>query len=243
MIEAEGEVGYPQNRFKPPSNFLLTIPVRHFCCGSYFFIIIFIVLRVAWLCGHSKTVRIALCIVFCFVQASTVTTSLQQLLTLLSVWLNVLFCVSHFRSYYSLYLSYKRSWGRGWVPVKPVKAPQYFYTDRSKAVLLLWFLTVTCSCCPYLYFGSAIMLVTYFVNLGSWMTTYLGKSCSFGLPRVPFVNCRQFMYLVISLLVLRAGCGIWLYQFLIIAYLFTLTEYSSNFDWILIQPWLNSHLH
>ena len=40
----------------------------------------------------------------------------------------------------------------------------YFYTDRSNAVLLLWFLTVTCSCCPYLYFGSAIMLVTYFVN-------------------------------------------------------------------------------
>ena len=40
------------------------------------------------------------------------------------------------------------------------------------------------------------------------MTTYLGKSCSFGLPRVAFVNCRQFMYLAISLLVLRAGCGI-----------------------------------
>ena len=31
------------------------------------------------------------------------------------------------------------------------------------------------------------------------MTAYLGKSCSFGLPRVPFVNCRQFTYLVISL--------------------------------------------
>ena len=31
------------------------------------------------------------------------------------------------------------------------------------------------------------------------MTTYLGKSCSIGLPRVPFVNCGQFMYLVISL--------------------------------------------
>ena len=28
------------------------------------------------------------------------------------------------------------------------------------------------------------------------MTTYLGKSCSFGLLRVPFVNCRQFMNLV-----------------------------------------------
>ena len=53
------------------------------------------------------------------------------------------------------------------------------------------------------------------------MTTCLGKSCSFGLPRVPFVNCCRFMYLVISLLVLRAGCGIWLYQFLIIACRFT----------------------
>ena len=30
------------------------------------------------------------------------------------------------------------------------------------------------------------------------MTTCLGKSCSFGLPRVPFLNCCQFMYLVIS---------------------------------------------
>ena len=54
------------------------------------------------------------------------------------------------------------------------------------------------------------------------MTTDWGKSYSFGLPRVPFVNCRQFMYLVISLLVLRAGCGILLYQVLIIAYRFTL---------------------
>ena len=54
------------------------------------------------------------------------------------------------------------------------------------------------------------------------MTTYLGKSCSFGLPRVPFVNCRQFMYLVISLLVLRAGCGI-------IAYLFTFSGILLRF--------------
>ena len=68
------------------------------------------------------------------------------------------------------------------------------------------------------------------------MTTYLGKSCSFCLPRVPFVNCRQFMYLVISLLVLRAGYGIWLYQFLIIAYLFTLRIkfYSQNTN--LLRP-------
>ena len=59
------------------------------------------------------------------------------------------------------------------------------------------------------------------------MTTYLGKSCSFGLPRVPFVNCHQFMYLVISLLVLRAGRGI--NEFLIIAYLFTLKS-MDEFD-------------
>ena len=64
------------------------------------------------------------------------------------------------------------------------------------------------------------------------MTTYLGKSCSFCLPRVPFVNCRQFMYLVISLLVLRAGYGIWLYQFLIIAYLFTLVYRAGCGIWL-----------
>ena len=40
-----------------------------------------------WPPGDYKAVRIALFIVFCFVQASTVTTSLQQLLTLLSVML------------------------------------------------------------------------------------------------------------------------------------------------------------
>ena len=38
------------------------------------------------------------------------------------------------------------------------------------------------------------------------MTNCLGKSSLFSLPRVPFVKCSQFMYLVISLLVLRAGC-------------------------------------
>ena len=39
------------------------------------------------------------------------------------------------------------------------------------------------------------------------MTTCLGKSCSFCLPRVPFVNCRQFMCLVVSLLVWREDVG------------------------------------
>ena len=58
------------------------------------------------------------------------------------------------------------------------------------------------------------------------MTTCLGKSCSFGLLRVPSVNCCQFMYLVLSLLVLKAGCRIWLYRFLIIVYLFTFNYFD-----------------
>ena len=51
------------------------------------------------------------------------------------------------------------------------------------SISVLTVLTVSCSCC-------------------------LGKSFSFGLPRVPFVNYCLFMYLVISLWVLRAGYGI-----------------------------------
>ena len=58
------------------------------------------------------------------------------------------------------------------------------------------------------------------------MATCLEKSCSFGLPRVHFVNCCQFMYLVISLLVLRAGRGIT--DVLIIAYLFTMGYIQKN---------------
>ena len=94
------------------------------------------------------------------------------------------------------------------------------------------FRIVACSCCPYLYFGSAIMLVTCFWwILGSWVTICLGKSCSFGLPRVPFVNCCRFVCLVVSLLVLRAGCWVWLCRFLTIAYLFTLIRLGGCPGW------------
>ena len=60
------------------------------------------------------------------------------------------------------------------------------------------------------------------------MTTCLGKRCSFGLPSVPFVNCCQFMYLVISRLVLRAGYGTWLCQFLSIAYMFASLTFRAT---------------
>ena len=59
-------------------------------------------------------------------------------------------------------------------------------------------------CCDSLLFFLSVFILWFIY----YVTTYLGKSCSFCLPRVPFVNCRQFMYLVISLSVLRAGCGI-----------------------------------
>ena len=70
------------------------------------------------------------------------------------------------------------------------------------------------------------------------MTTCLGKNCWFHLPQVPFVNCYQFMYLVLSLLVLRAGYGIWLYQFLVIAYQFLIIAYLST-SWKIIIPKLS----
>ena len=39
------------------------------------------------------------------------------------------------------------------------------HTHTHRAVLLLWFLTVIGSCCPYLYFGSPIILVPYFSSV------------------------------------------------------------------------------
>ena len=77
-------------------------------------------------------------------------------------------------------------------------------TRLKKSSLMVTMLPLIISCC---YRDIAI---------------YFAQACSFGLPWVPFINCCQFMHLVISFLVLRAGCGIWLYQFLIIAYLCTL---------------------
>ena len=40
MIEAEGEVGYPENRFKTPSILILTVPRRYFCCGSLLLLVL-----------------------------------------------------------------------------------------------------------------------------------------------------------------------------------------------------------
>ena len=66
------------------------------------------------------------------------------------------------------------------------------------------------------------------------MTTYLGKSCSFCLPRVPFVNCRQFMYLVISLF----GFEGWIWDLIV-----SVPDHCLSFYFPLafIAGWLQGH--
>ena len=49
-------------------------------------------------------------------------------------------------------------------PLNRFKPPSILILTVPRRYFRLWFLIVTCSCCPYLYYGSAIMLVTYFVN-------------------------------------------------------------------------------
>ena len=88
------------------------------------------------------------------------------------------------------------------------------------------------------------MWVTY---LGSWMTTCLGKSCSFSLPWVPFINCCQFMCLVISLLVLRAGSDCISSWSLLIFLLFILQtrmrSHPLGLDvWFLVGPFVYIHI-
>ena len=59
------------------------------------------------------------------------------------------------------------------------------------------------------------------------MTNYLGKSCSFCLPRVTFVSCRRFVCLVISLFGFEGRTWDLIVSVPIIAYLFTLPGYPQ----------------
>ena len=59
------------------------------------------------------------------------------------------------------------------------------------------------------------------------MTTYLEKSCSFGLLCMSFLNIYKFVCVLLSLLVLRVGCEILLSLFLIIVFLLTLYRFMS----------------
>ena len=48
--------------------------------------------------------------------------------------------------------------GEGLDPVKRIKAPPppKYITDRSKALLLLWFLSVTCHVCMYMVLSNMV---------------------------------------------------------------------------------------
>ena len=59
------------------------------------------------------------------------------------------------------------------------------------------------------------------------MATY-GKSCSFSLPSMSLVEVEQFVCILLSLLVFRVGCGIWLKKFLTIAYLITFHRFGLD---------------
>ena len=67
------------------------------------------------------------------------------------------------------------------------------------------------------------------------MTTYLGKSCSFCLPRVPFVNCRQFMYLVISLFGFEGR--MWDLIVFLLRTLFTGSHVHTSFSCLCLIHW------
>ena len=69
--------------------------------------------------------------------------------------------------------------------------------------------------------------MTTVIRCSCWHQNFVPKGLSSPAPglytiwKMCIKSDFEFMYLVVSLVVLRAGCGIWLYQFLIIAYLFT----------------------
>ena len=106
--------------------------------------------------------------------------------------------------------------------------PQYFNTDRSKAILLLWFLTVTCSCCAYLFYGSAIMLMTYFVNFRKLNDHLCGKELFIWFTASAFrklLSVNVFSYFPFDF---EGRMWDLIYRFLIIAYLFTLYEMTKT---------------
>ena len=84
-----------------------------------------------------------------------------------------------------------------------LQSPSKFHFTAPSAWVsyfkLMWYMSVLLCTCILIYFFYLPIVSLKLNFLGSWMTTCLRKSCSFGLPCVLFVNCCQFLYLVISL--------------------------------------------
>ena len=99
------------------------------------------------------------------------------------------------------------SGGQGWRRETGLSPPAKYFTDRSKAVLLLWIIYVFLSCVCY-----AFVCVCLFVPCGH----LLGKGWPLGLAFV-VSNCEFVTFPLVS----WVRCGTWLYRFLIFAPLLT----------------------
>ena len=72
-------------------------------------------------------------------------------------------------------------------------------------LLLLWFLIVTCSCCPYLYFDSYIL-----IKIRQLIDHLSGNELFIRFTARAFRKLLSiYVHVFLSLLVLRAGYGIW----------------------------------
>ena len=117
--------------------------------------------------------------------------------------------------------------------VKQVEALQLnIFTDRSKAVLLLWII-----CVIYVLYFSCFRVHLFIATL--WSPA--GKGLISWLLFVMFI-----VFLLLSLVVSWVRCGTWLYRFLIFGVFLSL-ENLENIIWYLENPesviWHSTFLH
>ena len=100
--------------------------------------------------------------------------------------------------------------------VKHVKALKYFFTESSKAVLLLWILF--CNLCFVFSLSFCHVCTLQLCGHLREMSDLLAILC------VMF-----FVILSLCLMVSRVMCGTWSYRFLIFDFFLTLTRMESGF--------------
>ena len=109
----------PRNWLNPPVKvFLLTVPRRCFFCGSFLLVML----------------HVGLCCVVVSVPCSLVVTCWERADLLAVVFVG-------FDTFNKCILV-----GRGWRRETGLSPPVKYFTDRSKAVLLLWIIYILCVC-------------------------------------------------------------------------------------------------
>ena len=112
----------------------------------------------------------------------------------------------------SVCLDLHLGWWWGWRCWAGLGPPVKYFTDRSKAVLLLWIFYVfvlSCVCCVFVRVCLCVLCGRLLGGGGG------------GLASWPLVCGVQYEFVAFPLVSL-VGCGTWLYRFLIFAPLFTL---------------------